>query len=363
MNDLDVRAFWQENERCFAPFSTDKPRTPLTFWLDDHFMHGVVELPSTARYYQDLVYRLEVHRECNRRLRPALGKDFYPEDKIQYKKGEFEVLCGARRVIAEGITPWIESSIASIDDVKALIARLATYDMRSMAISDEMQAARRQFELQTGVRLLFEHSWTGPATLACNILGTTNVCLFMLEETDVMAELMSVLCDQYIAYREAVASADNGQVDRSGIGVNDDCCYLFPPRLYERLCAPFLARFFAAFAPEPRHKRRQHSDSPMGHLMPILNDLGVNEVNFGPTLHPAAIRQGMPRAVIHGQIPPFLLRDGSPEEIIATVRRDVESVGGDGGLVECPAGAVVVGTPPENLRTYMWAVQTYGKHA
>jgi uroporphyrinogen decarboxylase len=362
VRDLDVEAFWQENDRCLAPFSTAKPRVPLTFWLDDHFIHGVVDLPSTARYYHDVVYRLSVHRACNRRLRPALGRDFYPEDRIQYQKGEFEVLCGARRVIQEGMTPWIESSITSIDDVKALTSRLASLDIREAAISDAMLSTRSEFEQQTGARLIFEHSWTGPATLTCNILGTTNVCLFMMDETDAMDAFMTVLCDRYIAYREAVVSADNGRIDRAGIGVNDDCCYLFPPRLYERLCAPFLERFLAAFAPQPQHKRRQHSDSPMGHLMPILNDLGVNEVNFGPTLHPVDIRRAMPKAVIHGQTPPFVLRDGSADNIIAAVRRDIESVGGDGGLVECPAGAVVLGTPLDNVRTYMWAVETYGRY-
>jgi hypothetical protein len=60
--------------------------------------------------------------------------------------------------------------------------------------------------------------------------------------------------------------------------------------------------------------------------------------NTGPAIHPLEIRRAVPRTVIHGQIPPFTLRDGSPEEIVATVRRDIDSVGGDGGLVECPAG-------------------------
>jgi uroporphyrinogen decarboxylase len=272
-DDLDVQAFWRENEQCLAPFSTAKARVPLTFWLDDHFMHSVVALVSTARYYQDFEYRLQVHRQCNQRLVPVLGKEFYPETEILYQKGEFEVLCGARRVIEEGMTPWLESPVTSIEDVKAIIARLARLDIKATALSDEMRALKRSLAERTGAKLLFEHSWTGPATMACNILGTTNVCFFMLDETDVMEEFMAVLCDRYIEYGEVMALEDHGFVDRSGSGVNDDCCYLFPPALYERLCAPFLARFFAAFAPGAQHRRRQHSDSPMGHLMPILNDL------------------------------------------------------------------------------------------
>jgi uroporphyrinogen decarboxylase len=363
--DVDVQAFWRENELCLEPFSTAKPRLPLTFWLDDHYMYSVVDLPSTERYYRDFVYRLDAHRRCNEQLRPILGRDFYPEDTILYQKGEFEVLCGARRVIEQGMTPWIESSVTSIEDVKVMMKRLIRLDVGAAAISDSMRAAKRDFERRTGAKLVFgqPYSWNGPATVAANILGTTNLCYFMLDETDVMTEFMAVLADRYIEYRQATEIEDYGCVARSGVGINDDCCYLFPPRIYEKMCAPFLAKFFAAFAPNPTHKRRQHSDSSMAHLMPILNDLGINEVNFGPAVDIRDIRRALPKAVIHGQIPPFLLRDGKPEEIVAAVRRDFEAAGADGGLVECPAGAVVIGTPMENLHVYMWAVQTYGRYS
>ena len=56
------------------------------------------------------------------------------------------------------------------------------------------------------------------------------------------------------------------------------------------------------------------------------------------------IRAAMPRAVIFGQIPPMLLRNGSEEEIIAAVRSDIDKVGADGGLVIATAGSVSEGT-------------------
>ena len=96
--------------------------------------------------------------------------------------------------------------------------------------------------------------------------------------------------------------------------------------------------------------------------MGILNDLGVNGVNLGPTIHPLEIRKAMPKAIIHGQIPPFTLKNGTTEEIIESVRCDIDSVGQDGGLVECPAGSVVAGTSFETLLVYMWSVETYGKY-
>jgi uroporphyrinogen decarboxylase len=113
---------------------------------------------------------------------------------------------------------------------------------------------------------------------------------------------------------------------------------------------------------EVLHRYKGDFEIAMGRLMGILADLGVNEVHFGPTIHPLEIREAMPNAMIHGQMPPSTLRDGTPQEIIDVVRRDIECVGGDGGLVECPAGAVPIGTPVESIRVYMWAVQTYGRY-
>jgi uroporphyrinogen decarboxylase len=362
--DIDVRAFWQENERCMAPFTTDKPRMPLTFWLDDHFVLQEMALPSTVRYFTDLEYRLEINRACNERLEAALGKHFYPEKTIHRYKGDFEVAMGAGREITEGNTPWIVPiEVDGINDVKRWIDWASRMDVRKAAIPDDWYEEKARFEAASGAELhLAGFGNTGPATLACNILGTTNVCLFIMDAPEVMRSFFEVLCDRYIEYYELVSTENLGYVPREGFGINDDNCFLFSPRKYEALCAPFVRRLFSAFAPAPHHWRRQHSDSAMGHLMGILHDLGVNEVNLGPSIHPREIREAMPNAVIHGQMPPFTLRNGSAQEIIELVKRDIDCLGGDGGLVECPAGAVPIGTPLENIRTYMWAVQEYGRY-
>ena len=34
---LDYREFWEENEKCFEPFTTKKPRVPVKLPFDDHF--------------------------------------------------------------------------------------------------------------------------------------------------------------------------------------------------------------------------------------------------------------------------------------------------------------------------------------
>jgi uroporphyrinogen decarboxylase len=363
--ELDCQEFWKENEKSFQPFSTDKPRVPLVFWLDDHFLLEEMVVPSTLKYYNDLQYRLEVNRQCNERLERKIGRQFFNEDPSEENKpspNRFEVIMGARWELTEGGTPWLESSVQDIEDVKKLINHVSRMDMKTAAFPEDWQEKRIRYEKETGKQLRLGGSGSrGPATMATSILGTTNTCMFMMDEPDVMKEFFSILTHKLVEYHE-VLMTETEHDTRKGYTITDDNCYLFPPALYEMYCAPVLDKLFREFAPEEKHVRYQHSDSSMGHLMGILRELGVNEVNLGPEIHPLDIRKAMPKALIHGQIPPFTLRNGTAEQIINVVRRDIEAIGQDGGLVECPAGSVAAGTPLENLVVYMWAVDKYGRY-
>ena len=357
--ELNFKEFWEENTRLLNN-SLDGTKSPLFFILEDHFIQHAVKIESTLSYYENPEYTINIHKKCNDILEKEIGIRYYAEDNISYIKGAFEVVMGAERVIREGNTPWLESTVEDIEDVKKLILKAEKMDMRK-AIPDEWREKKTKLKERCGKQLRFEPPWNGPATMACNLLGTTNTAMFIMDEPEVMKEFFTVMAERYVEFREAVCIEDSGTVSRNGIGVNDDSCYLFPPKIYEEICAPFLKKFFDSFAPMPHHKRRQHSDSSMGHLMGILNDLGVNEVNLGPEIPREDIRKALPNAIIHGHMPPFLLQSGNAEEITQRVKTDIELLSGTGKHVESPAGVVPVGTPYENLRTYMLAVQTFGR--
>ena len=363
MNDsFDLKGFWQENKKCFAPFSVDKPRAPLSIMFDDHFILHVNPVESTVRYYSDPAYTIEVNARANDRLEKEIGLRCCPEDGISFIKGAFEIIMGSKRIIGEGNTPWLESPVENIDDVKKIIRSALSWDIKKKPIPEAWLEERDKLKKRCGKTLYFTHGMNGPATIACNMIGTTNLCSFMMDEQEVMDEFFAVIAEKYIEYYETVLLLDHMTVNYDGLGINDDNCYIFPPKLYERFCAPFVKKCFDKFAPLPHHKRRQHSDSHMPHLMGILNDLGVNEVNFGPQIHPLDIRKALPKAVICGQVPPFVLRNGTNEDVVSYVKRDFEAVGADGGLVECLAGVIAESTPYQQIRNYMHAVHTITRY-
>ena len=360
-DSFDLKYFWQENKKCFMPFSVEKPRVPLALMFDDHFLLHLLPIESTFRYYNDPSYTIEVNCRANDLLEKEIGLRCYDEQGIYYIKGAFEVLMGSKRNINEGNTPWLESPVQDIDDVKKLILFAQSWDIRKKPIPDTWLEEKEKLQ-KKGKQLYFAHGMNGPATIACNMLGTSNLCYFIMEEPEIMDEFYAIMAEKYIEFYETVMMIDHGKVNREGLGINDDNCYIFPPEQYERFCAPFVKKCFEKFAPLPGHRRRQHSDSHMPHLMKILYSLGVNEVNFGPKIHPLDIRRVMPKAVIHGQMPPFVLRNGSKDEINECVKRDFEAVGADGGLVESLAGVVPESTPFENIRNYMYAVHKYTRY-
>jgi uroporphyrinogen decarboxylase len=119
---------------------------------------------------------------------------------------------------------------------------------------------------------------------------------------------------------------------------------------------PVLETVLEAMAPGDA-RRYQHSDSAMGHLLEEQRALGINAVNYGPEVDAGRIRAALPDAMIYGQLPPFLLRNGSPEEIRQRVRSDFEKAGGNGGLIVATAGSLAAGTGVGRMRWLMKVVE------
>jgi uroporphyrinogen decarboxylase len=100
----------------------------------------------------------------------------------------------------------------------------------------------------------------------------------------------------------------------------------------------------------------------MGHLLDFQYNLGIREVNYGPEVDVAQIREKMPDAMIYGHIPPFLLRNGSPDEIKARILNDFQKAGQTGGLTVATAGSLAAGTGIGRMRWMMQIVQEHCRY-
>ncbi len=350
---LDLKAFWAENDACFE-FTPHKPHAALSFSPDDHWLFEFLQVPSTTRYYHDKAYRDALHREANQITLRHVGKPFFEQDTWEHAPKRIENLFGCEFSYTQGATPWLTPVTDDPDRFAEILDEAEATDVARWAFPEpflreweERKAAGKPLPpLGTGSR--------GPATIMTSVLRVETVAFWLYDHADLMRRFSDVLARQMISLNRALRSF-SGNTD-AGWWIADDNCALFSAKAYREYCFPVLEPLLNAMAPGAS-RRYQHSDSAMGHLLDAQRALGINSVNYGPTVDAALIRDKLPGAVINGHTPPLLLRNGSPEEIRARVISDFEKAGPTGGLIVTTAGSLAAGTGVGRMRWLMHVVQ------
>jgi uroporphyrinogen decarboxylase len=351
--DLDVEAFWEENALC-NDFTTDKPRCSLSLSPDDHWIFEFMDVPSTLRYYQDKAYRDGLHKEVNEILRQYVGWTHFSEDTWEHEPKRIENLFRCEFSYREGSTPWLTPATDSPDEFARIIDKAEEIDLRTWSLPEEYLAEweRRKAagkslpKLGTGSR--------GPATIMTSVIDPSILLLWLYDYPDLIARFRDVLAEKMVEFNRILREFSGN--DQPGWWITDDNSALFSPALYREYCFPVLQKVLDAMAPGEA-RRYQHSDSAMGHLLDQQYELGIRFVNYGPTVDAGLIREKMPEAYIHGQMPPLLLRNGSPEEIRQRVIEDFQKAGASGGLNVTTAGSLAAGTGMGRVRWFMKVVQ------
>lgn len=350
---LDPAAFWAENDACQG-FTPHKTRCSASFSPDDHWLFEFLQVPSTVRYYHDKPYRDALHREANAVTLRYIGKAFFDEDTWQHSPKRIENLFGCEFAYHEDSTPWLVPVTDDPGEFARVLDRAEAIDLAAWAFpepfltewGERLAAGKPLPALGDGSR--------GPATIITSVLHPETAILWMYDYPDLMGRFRDLLAAKMVAFNRLLR-AFSGNL-QAGWWITDDNCALFNPALYREYCSPVLEQVLAALAPGDA-RRYQHSDSSMGHLLDQQQALGIREVNYGPTVDAALIRQKMPDALIHGCLPPFLLRNGSPEAIRERIVSDFEKAGEGGGLNVTTAGSLAAGTGVGRMRWFMAVVQ------
>ena len=119
-----------------------------------------------------------------------------------------------------------------------------------------------------------------------------------------------------------------------------------------------LKALFDKYSPNPNDPRYQHSDSAMAHLLPILGELDLTGVNFGPTVMVPEIRKYLPHARIDGCIAPFTFMRNDVDGLKMEVNRDVDYGFEYGGVNITTAGSINNGSSLDSMRLVMSIIQS-----
>jgi uroporphyrinogen decarboxylase len=355
---FDAEAFWEENALCGAG-EINKPRCPLSFAIDDHWLFEFLDVASTIRYYEDKPHRDALHKEANAITREHVGKTFYDEDSWEHSPKRIENLFGSEYRYEEHGTPWLQPATSDPEEFARILDRAEATDMGEWALPepflkewDQRKAAGKPLPwLGSGSR--------GPATIMTSILSAEDVFFWMEDHPDLMRRFSELLAAKMIELNRVLRQFSGNH--HAGWWITDDNCALFNRELYREYCYPVLEAVMEALAPgdAPRY---QHSDSNMEHLLDYQYALGIRSVNYGPEIDARNIRLKMPGAMIHGHMPPFLLRNAGPEEIRERVVSDFAKAGEGGGLTVTTAGSLAAGTGVGRMRWLMHCTQKYCRY-
>lgn len=351
--DLDLPAFWAENEQCFA-FTTDKPRCPVSFSPDDHWLFELLDVPSTLRYYRDKAYRDELHRQANAQTREFVGRTYFDEDTWETSPRRIENLFGCEFSYYEGGTPWLTPVTDDPDEFARVLDQAERTDIRAWSLPEDFLAEWEKRKAQGKPLPLLGTGSRGPATIMTSVLKPETLFYWSADHPELLTRFSAILAEKIVAFNRVLREFSGN--DQPGWWITDDNSALFNVRLYRKYCYPVLENLLPAMAPGSA-RRYQHSDSAMGHLMEMQYALGIRAVNYGPTVDAGLIREKMPDAWICGQLPPMLLRNGTPEEIRQRVVEDFHKGGATGGMEVTTAGSLAAGTGVDRMRWLMKIVQ------
>ncbi len=367
---LDVKRFWADQETALNdPWAKDCPQTPLGMLMSRECLFAELGAPEDwHKLIHDEDYALNLVKSYNDLAQQIVGRRILsenrknPQRQMPAPKGLHDVF-EAKNIWKEQ-SYWLEQSASTEDDLKALLDRVEKRleNLRAFMLPPEWEQAKAKALATGGVMPLYR-SQRGPVTFAMSVFGLENLIFLIIENPDLAGRFRDLIIRAILGLarvldEEAGATAR----ERRGWYWNDDNSAMLTEEMYEFFGYPILKAVFEQYSPNPGDMRGQHSDSDMGHLLPILGRLKLTTVNFGPNIMVADIRRHLPGAVIHGQLAPFTLSRNEEINIVAEFLRDHEMAVQAKGLVFATAGSINNGSRLTSMRLIMAAIQKCGRY-
>jgi len=365
--DIDLARFWHDNTAALAdPFGEHIPQTPMGLGMGYYVMYdelGIAEdnrrlendyewARSCARKYNDIADKIVGKRMLNETA-------YDPSKRFPDIKGVGELFECPR--VWQSESWWLLEAAHTPTELSSLLDRVEKLDIEAAMFPGNWDAACKRIYEQHGIRPTLPRSLRGPVTLATSIYGTENFVYLLLDDAPLAKRFRDVMLKVLLEYYSICERRTDPSLVRPGFVFLDDNSALMTPEMYSIFGQPILKAMYERFAPGPKDLRYQHSDSDMGHLMPLLNETGMNRVNFGPNVRIADIRRTIPRAIVEGTMAPFTFMRNDLAGIEREVRRDLDESTETRGLVIATAGSVNNGTRLTSLRRVMEIIAQFGR--
>ncbi len=366
---IDPVAFWEKNKTMQQdPWNCE--RMPLGLGVSEECMINEVGMEMDwYRMVHDPAWKIPYAKRYNDLAEEIVGKRFFNETlpdndrpHLPAIKQLFEIFEAKNEWNVESY--WLHQSATNPAELEALLDRVEARleNLRDFLLPENWEEGKRT-ALEAGARVPQYRSQRGPVTFAMSIYGVEELIYLIMDNED-LAKRFSRVILRAMLVRARILEEEAGltpETSQHGFYWFDDNCAMLNADMYELFAYPIMEGVFNQFSPNEGDGRGQHSDSAMGHLLPLFGKLGMTSVNFGPSLSVTEIREHVPKAVIHGQLAPFTYSRNLEVDMVAELVRDVEMAREKKGVVFTTAGSINYGSRLSGLRLIMAAVEEYGQ--
>ena len=370
---LDLKRFWEDQDKAGKdPFAADCPQAALGVWMSHECVFAELGEPEQwGKLIHDEAYRIGLCRRYNDLAEKIVGRRIVPETpsnpahNLPPVKELHDIFEGRNTWHEESWSYWLHSAAEDEDQLNALLDRVEARleNLRAFILPEGWDEAKRRM-LAAGGKVGLYRGQRGPVTFAMSIFGVEKLIFLILDNPELAARYRDLIL-RTLLERARILDEEAGftpETTPHGFGFADDNCCMLNAEMYEFFGWPILKAVFDRYCPAPGDWRFQHSDSDMGHLLPLLGKLNFSAVNFGPNLTVTEIRRNMPGTVIAGQLAPFTFSRNEEVNIVAEFLRDFEMAREKRGLNFATAGSINNGSRLTGLRLIMAAIQEYGRY-
>jgi uroporphyrinogen decarboxylase len=367
---LDLEQFWRDNDKAMAdPWATDCPQVPMKIMMERECI--IDELGVNVdwdRLMLEHEYYLPLARQYNDKAERVIGRRVFNEQPRDPQREyppikQLHDIFEARNEWRSG-SWWLHQAAHNETELAALLDRVEQRleHLREFMLPPQWDEEKARLQ-GLGVASPLMRSLRGPVTFCTSIYGPENLIFLITDNPALAGRLRDVLLRAILTFASVLEEERGPSAAEShGWWWADDNCCLLSPSMFEFFAEPIHQAIFDRYCPDPGHVRFQHSDSAMGHLLPIFRRLRLNGTNFGPTVSVAEIRAHLPNATIDGQLAPFTFARNEEVNIVAEFLRDREMIGTSKGLRFATAGSVNAGSRLSGLRLIMAAIQRFGRY-
>ena len=202
----------------------------------------------------------------------------------------------------------------------------------------------------------------GPMTVACSLMGATEFCVALYEDTGYALELLDYITENSINRVRALRRHFGLDESPGEMGLADDSIAMLSESDYIRLILPFHKKLKSALSAEGSRCMVHLCGDAERHFKTIRRELNAARFDTGyPINLGRAVRELGPDVTVLGGVKVQTLLHGSAAEVRAEAKRILGEVLPCKNFIMRDANNLSPRTPPENLAAMYETVKEWGR--